>query len=82
MARAAYAAENARLSQNVRREREKHALEMVRNEKLLADAAAIGMENAELHAQIADMNIEAGDMRSAFRREEMKSKFYGGKRCG
>lgn len=72
MARAAYAAENAKLAQNVRREREKHALEMVRNEKLLADAATIGTENAELHAQIADMNIEAGDMRSALRREEMK----------
>ena len=72
MARAAYAAENARLSQNLRREREKHTLEMVRNEKLLAQAAAIGTENAELHAQIADMNIEAGDMRSALRREEMK----------
>jgi DNA repair exonuclease SbcCD ATPase subunit len=46
---------------------------MVRSEKLLADAAAVGTENAELHAQIADMNIEAGDMRSALRREEMKS---------
>ncbi|WP_439615977.1 hypothetical protein [Shinella sp.] len=73
MARAAYAAENARLSQSVRREREKHTLEMVRNEKLLAQAASIGTENAELHAQIADMNIEAGDMRSALRREEMKT---------
>ena len=73
MARAAYAAENARLSESVRREREKHTLEMVRNEKLLSQAAAIGTENAELHAQIADMNIEAGDMRSALRREEMKS---------
>lgn len=73
MARAAFATENARLSQNVRREREKHTLEMVRNEKLLAQAAAIGTENAELHAQLADMNIEAGDMRSALRREELKS---------
>lgn len=73
MARAAYAAENAKLAQSVRREREKHTLEMVRNEKLLAQAAAIGTENAELHAQIADMNIEAGDKRSALRREEMKS---------
>lgn len=73
MARAAFAAENARLSEGVRREREKHTLTMVRNEKLLAEAAAIGTENAELHAQIADMNIEAGDMRSLLRREEMKS---------
>ena len=73
MARAAYAAENARLSQSLRREREKHTLEMVRNEKLQARSAAIGTENAELHAQIADMNIEAADMRSALRREEIKS---------
>lgn len=73
MARAAYAAENARLAQDVVRMREKHTLEMVRNEKLMAQAAAIGAENAELHAQIADMNIEAGDMRSALRREELRS---------
>ena len=73
MARAAFAAENARLAQSVRREREKHTLQMVKNEKMLAEAAAIVTENSELHAQIADMNIEAGDMRSALRREEMKS---------
>ena len=72
MARAAFAAENARLAQSVRREREKHVLEKVRNEKLLTEAATIATENSELHAQIADMNIEAGDMRSALRREEMK----------
>ncbi len=73
MARAAFAAENARLAQNVRRERDRHTLQVVKNEKLLAEAAGIATENAELHAQIADMNIEAGDMRSALRREEMKS---------
>ena len=73
MARAAYAAENARLSQSVRRERDKRTLQVVKNEKLLAEAAGIATENSELHAQIADMNIEAGDMRSALRREEMKS---------
>jgi len=73
MARAAFAAENARLAQDVRRVREKHTLEMVRTEKLIAEAGAISTENAELHAQIADMNIEAGDRRSALRREEMKS---------
>jgi predicted nucleic acid-binding Zn-ribbon protein len=72
MARAAYAVENARLSQNVVREREKHTRAVVRNEQLLAQAATIGAENAELHAQIADMNIEAGDMRSALRREELR----------
>ncbi len=73
MARAAFAAENARLAQSVRRERDKHTLQLVKNEKLLAEAAGIATENSELHAQIADMNIEAGDMRSALRREEMKS---------
>ncbi|MGQ3211116.1 MAG: hypothetical protein ACT6U0_15990 [Shinella sp.] len=76
MARAAFATENARLAQNVRREREKHTLERVRSEKLLAQGAAIGTENAELHAQLADMNIEAGDMRSALRREELKSEQF------
>lgn len=73
MARAAFAAENARLAQDIRRAREKHTLEMVRSEKLMAEAGKISTENAELHAQIADMNIEAGDRRSALRREEMKS---------
>lgn len=71
MARAAFAAENARLSQSVLREREKHTLERVRSEKLLAQAAATGTENAELQAQIADMNIEAADMRSALRRTDL-----------
>lgn len=73
MARAAFAAENARLAQSVRRERDKHTQQLVKNEKLLAEAAGIVTENSELHAQIADMNIEAGDMRSALRREELKS---------
>lgn len=71
MARAAFAAENARLAQNVVREREKHTLERIRNETILAQAAAIGSENAELHAQIADMNVEAADMRSELRRAEL-----------
>lgn len=71
MARAAYAAETAKLSQDIRKERQKLTDERVRNEKLIAQAGAIATENAELHSHIADMEVEANDLRSAIRRVEL-----------
>ncbi|MDX3929175.1 MAG: hypothetical protein QHC90_25660 [Shinella sp.] len=70
MARAAFAAENARLSQNVVREREKGTRLMVQNERLLKDTGKLAAENADLQAQVAEMNVEAADLRSAIRRAE------------
>lgn len=66
-ARAAYAVENAKALQALRRERDKGVALMLANEKALQEARKLASENAELQAQIADMNLEAADMRSAIR---------------
>ena len=72
MARAAYAVENARVSQDLIREREKSTTFQVRTETLLQQSGKLSAENADLQAQIAEMNVEAADMRSKLRREEHK----------
>ncbi|MEI3853150.1 MULTISPECIES: hypothetical protein [Ensifer] len=71
-ARAAYAAENARTQQALKRERDKGVSLMLANEKSLHEARRLGGENADLHAQLADMNVEAADMRSAIRQFEQR----------
>jgi DNA repair exonuclease SbcCD ATPase subunit len=71
-ARAAYAAENARTQQALKRERDKGVSLMLANEKSLHEARRLGSENADLHAQLADMNVEAADMRSAIRQFEQR----------
>ena len=58
-ARAAYAAENARTQQALKRERDKGVSLMLANEKSLQEARRLSGENADLHAQLADMNVEA-----------------------
>lgn len=71
-ARAAYAAENARTQQALKRERDKGVSLMLTNEKSLHEARRLAGENADLHAQLADMNVEAADMRSAIRQFEQR----------
>ncbi|WDZ75938.1 hypothetical protein PWG15_15145 [Ensifer adhaerens] len=71
-ARAAYAAENARTQQALKRERDKGVSLMLTNEKSLHEARRLSGENADLHAQLADMNVEAADMRSAIRQFEQR----------
>ncbi|NRQ18739.1 hypothetical protein [Ensifer sesbaniae] len=71
-ARAAYAAENARMQQALKRERDKGVSLMLANEKSLQEARRLSGENADLHAQLADMNVEAADMRSAIRQFEQR----------
>ncbi|MEI2299492.1 hypothetical protein [Ensifer sp. MJa1] len=71
-ARAAYAAENARTMQALKRERDKGVSLMLTNEKSLQEARRLNGENADLHAQLADMNVEAADMRSAIRQFEQR----------
>jgi len=70
MARAVYAAENAKIGQDLIREREKALNIQLRNENLLKDAGRLQSENAELQMQISEMNVEAADMRSRLRRED------------
>ncbi|HEV7310238.1 hypothetical protein [Ensifer sp.] len=71
-ARAAFAAENARTQQSLKRERDKGVALMLANEKSLQEARRLSGENADLHAQLADMNVEAADMRSAIRQFEQR----------
>ncbi|QRM56569.1 hypothetical protein [Sinorhizobium sp. BG8] len=72
MARAAYAAENARVSDDLRRTRDKLVQATVDHERLVGETSKLNAENADLQAQIAEMNVEAGDLRSAMRRETQK----------
>lgn len=69
-ARAGYAAENARISQTLKRERDRTVALMVENGTVLQDLQRLAGENADLSAQIADMNVEAADLRSAARQRE------------
>jgi len=71
-ARAGYAAENARTSQTLKRERDKTVALMVSNGTMLREAQRLTGENAELHSQIADMNVEAADLRSSIRQFEQR----------
>ncbi|MFD1328239.1 hypothetical protein [Mycoplana ramosa] len=72
MARAAFAAENARVSQKLIREREKSTQLSVRIETLKRDIGRLAADNADLKAQIEDMKVEAGDLRSALRHEDQR----------
>lgn len=72
MARAAFAAENARVSQQLVREREKSTQLSIRMEAVKRDISRLAADNADLKAQIEDMNVEAGDLRSALRHEDQR----------
>lgn len=69
-ARAGYAAENARTSQMLKRERDKNVALLLQNGATLKETQRLAGENADLHAQLADMNVEAADLRSAARQLE------------
>ncbi len=69
-ARAGYAAENARTSQMLKRERDKNVALLLQNGSTLKETQRLAGENADLHAQLADMNVEAADLRSAARQLE------------
>lgn len=66
-ARAGYAAENARMTQVLKRERDKNVVLLLENGTIRNDMQRLAGENADLHAQLADMNVEAGDLRSSVR---------------
>ncbi|MDO9415087.1 hypothetical protein [Pararhizobium sp.] len=70
MARAFFAAETARATQAVKTEREKNIALTLRQDEVASEARRLVSENGELHSQIADMNVEAADMRSTIRRVE------------
>lgn len=72
MARAAFAAENARMSQNLVREREKGTRLAVQHEALKQDISRLAADNADLRTQIDAMSVDAGDLRSAMRHDDEK----------
>ncbi|XUY26178.1 hypothetical protein RMR21_011320 [Agrobacterium sp. rho-8.1] len=70
MARALYAAENARTRQELDAEREKaHSLKF-RNDSALSDTTALLAEARELKSQLETLTLEASELRAKARRHE------------
>lgn len=69
MARAVYAAENARTSQELTREREKSMALQISNNTLAKETSHALAESQDLRLQIEEMSTEAGNLRSQLRRE-------------
>ena len=70
MVRALYAAENARTTQDLLREREKSLSLQLRHDALAVDSGRLAAEIGELQAQIGEMHVEAADQRSHLRKDE------------
>ncbi|NKN35671.1 hypothetical protein HFC70_04805 [Agrobacterium sp. a22-2] len=69
MARAVYAAENARTAQELTREREKSMALEISNDTLAKETSHALAESQDLRMQIEEMSTEAGSLRSQLRRE-------------
>lgn len=70
MARALYAAENARTRQELEAEREKALSLKFRNDSAVNDTGRLLTENRELKQQLEDMTLEASELRAKARRHE------------
>jgi DNA repair exonuclease SbcCD ATPase subunit len=70
MARATYAAENAKASIELTKQREKATHLEVRNNSLSEEARKLLSENRELKMQVEEMSVEAADLRSKIRDED------------
>ena len=70
MARALYAAENARTRQELDSEREKALALKFKNESAQGDAGRLLAETRELKLQLEQMTLEAGDLRAKARHHE------------
>ncbi len=70
MARALYAAENARTRQELDAEREKALALKFRNDTAASDASRLLTETREQKAQLEQMTLEASDLRAKARRHE------------
>lgn len=71
MARAVYAAENARTKQDLVKARDTAVSLQLRYDGITGDAGRLRSENHELQMQIDDMDTEAADLRSRLRREDV-----------
>lgn len=72
MARATYAAENARIREELAAERERNIVLLARETGISGEGARVATENRDLHALIEDMTVEAGNLRSELRRAESR----------
>ncbi|MDM9622528.1 hypothetical protein [Rhizobium sp. S96] len=70
MVRALYAAENARTTQDLVREREKSLSLQLKHDSVALDAGKFASEISALQAQIGDMSVEAAELRSHLRKDE------------
>ena len=70
MARALFAAENARTEHALTQERDKTVALQIHNGKLQQEAGRLSAGNTELQTRIDDLEVEAGELRSRLRREE------------
>jgi Chromosome segregation ATPases len=70
MARAVYAAENAKTKQELVQERDRALALKLRYESLAEEARRLQSENHDLQMQINDMDVEAADLRSRLRQED------------
>lgn len=70
MARALYAAENARTRQELEAEREKALSLKFRNDSAVNDTGRLLTETRELKQQLEEMTLEAADLRAKARRHE------------
>ncbi len=70
MARAVYAAENARTKQELVQERDKAVALQIRSESLAEEARQLLSEITDLRAQIETMDVEAADARARLRQED------------
>ncbi len=73
MARAVYAAENARMSQDLKRERDKSVDLKLKNETLATEAGRLSAESQDLRTQIDEMSVEAANFRAEIRRAESEA---------
>lgn len=70
MARALYAAENARTRQELDAEREKAVALKFRNDNAVTDASKLLAETRDLKTQLEQMTLDASDLRAKARRHE------------
>lgn len=70
MARAVYAAENARTKQDLIEARDRATELQIRFDKLATETTELHAANHDMHMQVDQMSIEAADLRSRLRREE------------
>lgn len=70
MARALFAAENAKTEQALTQERDKGVALLIQNGKFQQEASRFAAKNGELQTQIDDLETEAGELRARLRREE------------